>query len=296
LASEVNERLHRLFCASMEFAKWARRAELLVWTVGTVFVGAAFVLFGDQRWTAYLPPVGLLAVVGGAALRYTVRRHRSYGETCKRLSIRAYALDDAPPAKAASDVFDGAPWGTRLAARRMAATSIDAYYEATRPVGMSRMVEMYGAAAYFSARLLELHARWLLFGSAATVLVALCAFYVAGTGVAPNPGDAVKVGKLILSLLVGGIGLLFFERGIDALGAAKAIRVVEDKLLVLPLDTPPSEEVWALTRDYDSELRASPLIPTRWYRLRRDALNRGWAERRRVWAGVAPPTPMAKQA
>jgi hypothetical protein len=286
MASEVIERLHRLFCASMEFAKWARRAELLVWTLGTVVVGASFVLFGNQPWTTYLPIVGLLAVVGGAALRYTTRRHRSYGETCKRLSIRAYALDDAPPAKAASDVFDGAPWGTRLVARRMSPTSIDAYYEATRPVGMSRMVEMYGAAAYFSARLLGLHSRCLLFGSAATVLVALCGFYVAE--VTPNPGEAVKIGKLILSLLVGGIGLLFFERGIDAFGASKAIRVVEDKLLTLPLDAPPSEEVWALTRDYDSELRASPLIPTVWYRLRRDFLNRGWAERRRVWAEVRP--------
>lgn len=268
------EKIHARFRGASELVKVTRGLALLI-DAGAATL-ACLSIFGVYK-SAWVPLVLLFAAIASVACKSWASSVRGYAQRCRRLSLRAFCLDEDVDRVTESNTEVDAPWGYEWLAARVPAQSLTDYYEQTCPPGETRLRELYAHSAFYTWRLLRRHSK-IAIGWA--VLIFVFSFIII-YGIATEPPAAATRNAVLEALCTVVLVLLCVqavERAIESLSSVGEAREIEERLLKKPV----GKELDEIVDSYDIERAAGPDVPTTLYRLMRNGLQKQWHERRKA--------------
>lgn len=266
--------VHSLFRGAAEVAKRLRRVAFGIDVV--VAAVAAYLVFAENdALEAWHPLVAFLAVALARALRVRSRESDRFAEVCRRESARAYACGGTISPARLSSLRSDAPWRSLREAQKLPASTLEAYYEPTCPVGEPRLREIYANSAFHTWHLTRFWFWCLAAGFVLlTIISAVAVYWVANTD-----GELTGRTEIIEALFSFVLALFWLELAealYSAFGSYRSARTTCQRLLSRPL--PVGDVLRGLVRDYDFERTGSPAVPTFLYRVDRQRLEGEWAE------------------
>lgn len=274
LSSEPVLQVHLLFRGASEVAKILRSVAFGFEVI--VAASSAYLIFAENdALEVWHPLVAFLALALARVIRVKSRDIDRFAEGCRRESARAFACGGTISPRRLSSLRSDAPWISIDMANKLPASTLEAYYEPTCPIGQSRLREMYASSAFHTWHLARLWYRCLVVGLALLTCFSVVALYM----VASTDGELVERAQMIEALFSFVLLFLWLELAeavYAAWGTYRSVRPIGEDLLSPSLTT--DNELRGLVHDYDFERTGGTSIPTFLYSLDRKRLEREWAE------------------
>lgn len=268
------ENIHLLFRGSSEVAKWLRFLAMLIEIAVATFAAtnSLIEIFSPLPWA---PAASTFALILALVLRMRARSITAFAEKCRRSAVSAYASGADASAAAWTTAEADAPWLTRKWAGKLPTSTLDEYYECTRPPGASRFREIYAHSSFYSWRLLRATAK--LHFAIALFLGGITCAVIYGLAAHPTAGP---FSARLLDLVCSFVLLVLFCKAFEASFGAWSSSIACKELAECFMKDEGDDALRRYTIDYDIERASGPSIPTRLYRCKRDQLQRLWHSRR----------------
>lgn len=268
------EKVHKRFRGASELVKVTRGFALLIDAAAATL--ACLGIF-DVYKSEWVPLVLLFAAISSIACKSWASSVRGYAQRCRRLSLRAFCMNEDLDHVTESNTEVDAPWGYAWLAALVPSQSLTDYYEPTCPFGENRLRELYAHSAFYTWRLLRTQSK-IAIGWA--VLVFVFSFIII-YGIATEPPAAASRNAVLEALCTVVLVLLCVqavEWSIESLSSAAEAREIEQSLLKKPV----GKELDDVVDSYEIERAAGSDVPTTLYRLMRSGLQKQWHERRKA--------------
>ena len=265
------EDVHQRFCKAREAAKRVRVVALAA--EGGAVILALVRLMGGTA-SVWVPLVILVFTLLDVVLRAYAEHLRLFGQHCRRLSLRAYARSTDIVGGALASTLLETPGGLGVLARGGPCKNLEEYYQATATVGDDRIREVYAGSAFFSSRLLQLYAHFLLGILLAFGAVSAMTLYRFAVTETYARATREKMVDAMCSVVLVYVLVRILETMERAYRVAGRFREVLRSLS----REPRGPELTELGEEYDLERSSGFEAPTTIYLLFDKRLTRAWKE------------------
>lgn len=272
------EVVHQYFRGASEVTKKLRSVALCgdLAAAAIAVLGVLGIIATKSGW---LPLLTMLIVTTGIGLRTYGSSVRSFALSCRKASIRAFALDKDLDPIALTNFQEQLPPFVLSFAKKLPASNLEEYYEPTVALGPGRLCEVYAHSAFYTRRLAKAYG---LIVAASAILVFMAAFAML-YHLAMDDGITKNIREAVVTTICSTIFILIFARqaqlAFACLNTVKSTRRIEEQLL----EKPRANALRELVDEYDIERASSPDVPTMIYECWRDELQRQWHIRRTVF-------------
>ncbi len=156
------------------------------------------------------------------------------------------------------------------------------YNDCQTPIGPQRLVEIYLHSVFFTRRLLKTYARVCICLAVSTAALATASLYVAAMELDRGLVWSIVL-EVIFTVSIATVVVQLANEAAAALGGSAAMADIERRLETFDVGKRALSDLLFITRDYDAEHVAAPLIPSRLYHWRARTLRAQWLERRAAW-------------